>query len=97
MRNPIYFLLLIGSILTFNRNTVAQSNAPQTAQLQNRIVDSLFSETLNESRDFWVRLPENFQPNSDEKYPVVYLMDGFSLESNLLVVYENYWGITFLI
>ena len=29
----------------------------QTEQFQNRIVDSIFSKTLSESRDFWVRLP----------------------------------------
>ena len=55
-------------------------------------MDSIFSKTLSESRDFWVRLPDNFQPDNDEKYAVIYLMDGFSLESTLEAVYGNYWG-----
>ncbi|AGC77939.1 putative esterase [Nonlabens dokdonensis DSW-6] len=75
-----------------NQNAIAQTTEYQTEQFQNRIVDSIFSKTLNESRDFWVRLPDNFQPDSDEKYAVIYLMDGFSLESTLEAVYGNYWG-----
>jgi predicted alpha/beta superfamily hydrolase len=63
-----------------------------TEEFQRRIVDSIFSKTLNEDRDFWVRLPDNFTPDSDQKYPVVYLMDGFSLENTLAAVYDNYWG-----
>tara|TARA_R110002012_G_scaffold252147_1_gene430725 strand:- start:567303 stop:568508 length:1206 start_codon:yes stop_codon:yes gene_type:complete len=75
-----------------NQPAIAQTTESQTEQFQNRIVDSIFSKTLSESRDFWVRLPDNFQPDNDEKYAVIYLMDGFSLESTLEAVYGNYWG-----
>jgi predicted alpha/beta superfamily hydrolase len=75
-----------------NQHAIAQTTESQTEQFQNRIVDSIFSKTLSESRDFWVRLPDNFQPDNDEKYTVIYLMDGFSLESTLEAVYGNYWG-----
>jgi predicted alpha/beta superfamily hydrolase len=75
-----------------NQHAIAQTTESQTEQFQNRIVDSIFSKTLSESRDFWVRLPDNFQPDNDEKYAVIYLMDGFSLESTLEAVYGNYWG-----
>tara|TARA_R110002049_G_scaffold154363_1_gene318876 strand:- start:733 stop:1983 length:1251 start_codon:yes stop_codon:yes gene_type:complete len=92
MKNYTLLFLLIGSILIVNQNAVAQSTESQTEQFQNRIVDSIFSKTLSESRDFWVRLPDNFQPDNDEKYAVIYLMDGFSLESTLEAVYGNYWG-----
>lgn len=74
------------------QQAIAQTTVSQTEQFQNRIVDSIFSKTLNENRDFWVRLPDNFQPDNDEKYAVIYLMDGFSLESSLEAVYDNYWG-----
>ncbi len=88
----IYLLILIGSILMGNQHATAQTNESQTEQFQNRIVDSIFSKTLNESRDFWLRLPDGFQPGNDKKYAVIYLMDGFSLESTLEAVYDNYWG-----
>ena len=92
MKYYIYLFVLIGSILMVNQQAIAQTTVPQTEQFQNRIADSIFSKTLSESRDFWVRLPDNFQPNNDEKYAVIYLMDGFSLESTLEAVYGNYWG-----
>ena len=63
--------MLVGSILIVNQNAIAQATAPQIEQFQNRIVDSIFSTTLNESRDFWVRLPDNFQQDNDEKYAVI--------------------------
>ncbi len=59
---------------------------------QSTVNDSIFSKTLNEQREFWVQLPENYNPNNKEKYPVVYLLDGFSLKNNLETVYNNYWG-----
>lgn len=92
MKHYIYLLVLIGSILMVNQHAIAQTTESQTEQFQNRIVDSIFSKTLSESRDFWVRLPDNFQPDNDEKYAVIYLLDGFSLESTLEAVYGNYWG-----
>ena len=88
MKYYILILVFIGSVLMVNQHAAAQT----TEQFQNRIVDSIFSKTLGESRDFWIRLPDNFQPNSDEKYAVIYLMDGFSLENTLEAVYDNYWG-----
>jgi predicted alpha/beta superfamily hydrolase len=75
-----------------NQHATAQTSESQAEQFQNRIVDSIFSNTLSESRDFWLRLPDNFQPGNDKKYAVIYLMDGFSLESTLEAVYDNYWG-----
>ena len=56
------------------------------------VTDSIHSKLLNENRTFWVQLPENYDPSSDVKYPVVYLLDGFSLQNALQTVYSNYWG-----
>lgn len=80
-------LVAIGAILVFQQPLLAQSTQQQT-----EIVDSIFSKTLGENRNFWVKLPEGYQPDSDEKYAVVYLLDGFSLKNNLETVYDNYWG-----
>lgn len=68
-----------------------QLNA-QSQEANVKIVDSIYSDHLKEQRNFWVKLPENYNPSIAEKYPVVYLLDGFSLENTLNVVYENYWG-----
>ncbi|ANQ51732.1 esterase [Flammeovirga sp. MY04] len=92
MKYYFYLLAQIGMILMLNQQIIAQTTESQSEQFQNRTEDSIFSKTLNESRDFWVRLPDNFQRENGRKYPVIYLMDGFSLESTLEAVYGNYWG-----
>ena len=84
--------LIILTIIFFNQNINSQSNGNSTTHIETEIIDSLFSDALNESREFWVKLPENYHPNGNTKYPVVYLLDGFSLRNNLEAVYNNYWG-----
>jgi predicted alpha/beta superfamily hydrolase len=67
-------------------------NATINAQNAETISDSIFSKTLNEHRQFWVQLPENYNLDSKINYPVLYVLDGFSLKSTLETVYNNYWG-----
>ena len=93
MKNTSICLLLAVLIWPLQQNLLAQtSTVPSNDRYQTVIVDSLYSSTLKEYRRFWVNLPENYNPNSNEKYPVVYLLDGFSLQNTLETVYENYWG-----
>ena len=92
MKNHTLLFLLIGSILIVNQNAVAQSTEQQSEQFEEQIVDSIYSNILSEKRNFWVKFPDNYDPNSKEKYAVIYLLDGFSLESTLEAVYDNYWG-----
>jgi len=84
MKKQFLFILAFSLLINFNNKANAQN--PEASS------DSLFSKTLKEQRDFWVQLPENYNPENKAKYPVVYLLDGFSLKSNLEVVYNNYWG-----
>jgi len=81
--STLIILLLITSLQTIN----SQNN-----EVKLSITDSIYSKTLNESKDIWVLLPENYNPESNEMYPAVYLLDGFSLRNNLEVVYNNYLG-----
>lgn len=83
-------ILTIIAILSYHLPTEAQVSSSE--ELDTKVVDSIYSKTLNSQRHFWVKFPENYNPNSKVKYPVVYLLDGFSLKSNLEVVYNNYWG-----
>ena len=83
---------MIGSILLVNQNVVAQSIEQPSESFEEEIVDSIYSNVLDEKRDFWVKLPVNYDPRSEEEYAVIYLLDGFSLQSTLEAVYDNYWG-----
>lgn len=87
MKKNTLLILTIGSIFIFHQEIIAQSKP-----IELEIVDSLFSTSLEENREFWVKLPENYESNGDQKYPVVYLLDGFSLQNTLETVYNNYWG-----
>jgi predicted alpha/beta superfamily hydrolase len=82
MKKQLLFIIGIIFLANFQNTTYAQSLA----------TDSIYSKTLNEHRNFWVQLPENYNPKSNIKYPVVYLLDGFSLKEELEIVYNNYWG-----
>jgi predicted alpha/beta superfamily hydrolase len=92
MKNHTLLYLLIGFILIVNQNMVAQSTEQPSESFEEEIVDSIYSNILGEKRDFWVKLPDNYDPNSKEEYAVIYLLDGFSLKSTLEAVYDNYWG-----
>ena len=59
----VLFILVVLSVTVF-------------AQEKSIIRDSLYSEILREGRVLEVILPENYNPESDEKYEVIYLLDG---------------------
>lgn len=80
------------TLLIFLCLITLQTVLSQNQEITRYITDSIYSETLNESKEFWVQLPETYKPNSSEKYPVIYILDGFSLKNNLETVYNNYWG-----
>jgi len=86
IQSTFIILFVLSSLLS-----TAQDNQ-ERLQVDREITDSIYSKTLDSYRHFWVKLPENYDPNSSTKYPVIYVLDGFSLRSNLEVVYENYWG-----
>ena len=87
MKKYVLLILTSGSIFSFFPTLLAQSSVSET-----EIIDTVYSEILQENREFWVKFPENYNPNSSAEYPVVFLLDGFSLKNNLEVVYDNYWG-----
>ena len=91
MTSVLKIVLTIGLLIVFQEIS-SQSKLIQSSEFETEIVDTVYSELLKEYREFWVKLPENYNPNSNVKYPVVYLLDGFSLKENLEAVYDNYWG-----
>ncbi|WP_296383580.1 alpha/beta hydrolase-fold protein [Winogradskyella sp.] len=92
MKNRIRLPIIIITFICFSLLSKAQTNQKEQELVVTDVVDSLYSKTLKSSRDFWVKLPDNYNPKSNTKYPVIYLLDGFSLKSSLEAVYTNYWG-----
>ena len=40
------------------------------------VIDSIFSKSLNEFRKIYIQLPASYTPEKNQKYPVVYILDG---------------------
>jgi predicted alpha/beta superfamily hydrolase len=55
-------------------------------------LDSLFSNALGEQREIWVELPESYNPENTQKYPVVYVLDGGVHMKAVSTVQSYYWG-----
>ena len=68
MRKTFFFVL--SAVITFNVQ----------AQNDNKIIigkiDSVYSKTLGEERKIWVYTPDMTSGNSNQHWPVVYLLDG---------------------
>ncbi len=55
-------------------------------------LDSLYSKTLKENRKFYVQLPASYNENSNQKYPVVFIIDGEVLLPTVNNVQSFYSG-----
>lgn len=85
----VSFLILVCNIQLESNAQTSESNQLYNSE---EVIDSIFSETLKSQQKFWIKFPENYNVESDTTYPVVYLLDGFSLKEYLQVVYHNYQG-----
>jgi len=81
-------LISILLVLSIYQQGVAQS----TYLFEIGVPDSLYSDTLMEMREIWVQLPENYTPESQLKYPVIYLLDGGVHLNAASTVLGYYWG-----
>ena len=86
MKNNLFSILAVFLFILNFQPTNAQNQ-----QINHSVIDSIYSKTLSESRDFWVQIPENYNPKSTEKYPVVYILDG-SVHLNTVHVLQNYYS-----
>ncbi len=59
--------------MSINFYATAQFSQNKDKQITIGVVDSLFSEILNEQREIWVHVPENLDDSA--KYPVIYLLN----------------------
>ncbi len=89
-----HFIYLVSIVLLLGNahRGIAQSTTNELYINTIASKDSLYSKTFEEQKQFWIQLPENYNPNSPKKYPVVYVLDGKVQLKNLETVYENYLG-----
>ena len=58
-----------------------------------KIMDTIFSQKLNEEREITIGLPDSYDKNSNRKYPLLILLDGDFLFDPFqgALSYGNYW------
>ena len=86
-------LVLIIS-LTFIFHQFASGQTDSNTQFLEKVgtLDSVYSKNLKEYRNFYVQLPANYNDNKNEKYPVVFILDGEVLLSTVNNVQGFYTG-----
>lgn len=76
MKNRLRIILTFGLIVLIQQFGNAQTNQNQQFLNKVGITDSLYSQTLKESRKIYIQLPSDYNPEKNLKYPVVYVLDG---------------------
>ena len=88
MHKKLAPFILILMILGIYQYSWSQTNF----KVQIGEIDSLYSNVLQESREIYIQFPESFNPESDIKYPVAYILDGDVMLNALHTVHSYYSG-----
>ena len=91
MKNLLVSILTIILLFSLQQNGIAQSSKNELYLTKVATKDSLFSNTFQEIKNFWIQLPERYNPKSTEKYPVTYILDG-GVHLNTLQTVHNYYS-----
>ena len=92
MTNRIQLFFITILFIFINQKINAQSNTNFKYLSQVGVLDSLYSQTLKESRDIYIQLPESYHPENNQKYPVVYVLDGELFLPTVTYVQHYYSG-----
>lgn len=65
-------LVFISFLLCIDALAFAQATRPVSIGIK----DSIYSEVLKEARELWVYIPAAAHDNPDQRFPVIYLLDG---------------------
>ena len=68
--------LTIGFMIFLQQLVKAQTDQNQHFLQKVGVLDSLYSNILNESRKIYVQLPAGYSPDKNQKYPVAFILDG---------------------
>lgn len=90
--NGLKIALTIGLIVFFQQFVKAQANQNQQFLHKVGVMDSLYSQILNESRTIYIQLPASYNPQKNQKYPVVFVLDGEMFLPTVSVVQSYYSG-----
>lgn len=90
--NGLITVFAIGLIVFYPQSVKAQANQNQQFLNKVGIMDSLFSQILNESRKIYIQLPAGYSPEKNQIYPVVFILDGEVFLPTVCDVHNYYSG-----
>jgi predicted alpha/beta superfamily hydrolase len=90
--NRIQIILVFGLSLFFQQFTNGQSNKNVQFLQKVGILDSVYSKSLKEYRKIYLQLPTEYNPTKNQKYPVVYILDGEVFMPTVSNVHSFYSG-----
>ena len=76
MTKGLKIALTIGFMIFLQQFVKAQTDQNQHFLQKVGVLDSLYSNVLNESRKIYVQLPAGYSPEKNQKYPVAFILDG---------------------
>ncbi|GAB2622283.1 alpha/beta hydrolase-fold protein [Belliella aquatica] len=92
MKHILQAILTFGIIILIQQFGNAQTNENQQFLQKVGVLDSLFSGVLNESRKIYIQLPDSYNPEKKQKYPVSFILDGEIFLPTLNAVHHFYSG-----
>ena len=90
--NRLRNLYLIALLVCSQRLVKAQANQNHQYLQKIGVLDSLYSEILEESRTFYVELPSSYNVEKGQKYPVAFILDGETFLPTVSDVQQYYSG-----
>ncbi len=92
MQNRLRLLLTIGLTILIQQVGNTQTNQNQQFLKEVGVLDSVYSEVLNESRKIYIQLPDSYNADKNQKYPVSFILDGEIFLPTLSDVHHYYSG-----
>jgi hypothetical protein len=86
-------LFLVAVLIIFFQQLVdAQVNTKNQYLNKVGVLDSIYSNILKESREIYIQIPSSYNPEKDQKYPVVFILDGEIFLPSVCDVLNYYSG-----
>jgi predicted alpha/beta superfamily hydrolase len=76
MIKKLQILAITGFLIIAHQIVYAQADHHPRFLKKTGVLDSLYSEILEESREIYIQLPADYSPEDNQNYPVVYILDG---------------------
>lgn len=94
MKKLLLFAFIILSLTSCEQKEKPLDLRSQKNQIVIGLLDSIYSEILDESRELWIHIPESAKDGSSykTKYPVLYLLDGPSNFNSLTGIIQHLSG-----